>query len=250
MRLAVLADIHGNLVALEAVLADLETLGGADKVWVLGDLAADGAQPSACIQRVQGLEHVEIIYGNTDRYLITGERHPRRVEDEEAFKTLAEQRHADNLSLDWTLAQLSWADYDALRKLGGELGLNVAGYGYVIGFHGAPGDDESDAFEPDAPDETGTDALLDREGRLAIGAHTHKQMDRVVGRWRVLNPGSVGIPETPGQACWLMLTFHEGEVTVDLRRVRFDLETVVNTFQAVDHPAPHETVRRLLGKET
>lgn len=61
MRLAALADIHGNLVALEAALADLEALGGADRTWVLGDLANYGPRPVECIQRIQGLHNVEVI---------------------------------------------------------------------------------------------------------------------------------------------------------------------------------------------
>src|SRR5687768_3792500 len=80
MRLAVLSDIHGNLTALESVLEDLHAAGGADQVWVLGDLAAFGSRPVECIQRVQGLsetfgkDNVRVIRGNTDRYLVTGER--------------------------------------------------------------------------------------------------------------------------------------------------------------------------------
>ena len=55
MRLAVLSDIHGNLTAFEAALADLEAQGGADITWFLGDLAAFGPRPAECVQRVKAM---------------------------------------------------------------------------------------------------------------------------------------------------------------------------------------------------
>ncbi|MCC7452288.1 MAG: metallophosphoesterase family protein, partial [Anaerolineae bacterium] len=69
MRLAVLSDIHGNILALEAVLRDLKQMGGADKTWVLGDLCAFGPRPAECIQMVRELAGVSVIIGNTDRYV-------------------------------------------------------------------------------------------------------------------------------------------------------------------------------------
>ena len=80
MRLAVFSDIHGNLTALEAVLQDMEQVGGIDLTWCLGDLAAFGPRPVECIRRVKALAEVDegkkfkVIGGNTDRYLISGER--------------------------------------------------------------------------------------------------------------------------------------------------------------------------------
>src|SRR5215510_1606230 len=65
MRLAVISDIHGNLAALEAVLYDLESLGGADLTWCLGDLAAFGPRPAECIRRIKAL--AEVMKANTSR---------------------------------------------------------------------------------------------------------------------------------------------------------------------------------------
>ena len=73
MRLAVLSDIHGNLLALEAVLRDLKQSGGADQTWILGDLCVCGPFPVECLQQIRDLPHTDVISGNTDRYLVTGE---------------------------------------------------------------------------------------------------------------------------------------------------------------------------------
>src|SRR6187551_2599782 len=125
MRLAVLSDIHGNLTALESVLEDLH---------------AFGARPLECIQRVQGLsetfgkDNVRVIRGNTDRYLVTGERPRTEPAKEEAdFKNPARTFQDRDSSLNWGLNQLTFAEYDYLRQLSGETHLTVPDYGIVIG---------------------------------------------------------------------------------------------------------------------
>jgi predicted phosphodiesterase len=246
MKLAVLSDIHGNLIALEATLADLESVGEVDKIWILGDLAAFGSRPVECIRRVQALkdEHgkdkVDIIGGNTDRYMVTGERlaHPA-AKDEETFKQLVSNFSQRDLILNWNREHLAWEDYEFLTKiLHKELALHAEGYGHVIGYHAIPGDDEA-MLTAETSDEEALDALLDREGRLGIGGHIHKQMNRDLGRWRVVNVGSIGMSfDMPGKAQWGLFTFEDGSVSVELRAVSYDVDAVIDEMQAVGHPAP------------
>src|SRR5579859_5202900 len=102
MRLAILSDIHGNQLALDAVLNDLKQAGAVDKTWVLGDLCAFGPRPAECIQIVRAIPHVEVMSGNTDRYLTTGHFPATHVKDEAGWKQLpADLREAaDNFG--WT----------------------------------------------------------------------------------------------------------------------------------------------------
>lgn len=253
MRLAVLSDIHGNLVALETVLADLEALGGADVTWVLGDLAAFGPRPAECIWRLKALQEAaekdtfKIIGGNTDRYLVTGERlRTSSAKDEEAFKKLANGWRARDLNLNWAVSQISFEDYEFLKKIRGhETGLDIKDYGWVIGYHGIPGDDEG-MLTSDTSDEEALDALLDREGRLGIGGHIHKQMNRDLGSWRAVNVGSIGLSfDMPGLAQWGMFTFENGEVRVDLRAVPYDVDAVIADLDVVGYPVPEWTTRWL-----
>ena len=74
MRVAVFSDIHGNSIALDAVLADITARGGADAYWVLGDLVAIGADPVDTLERLAALPNPTFVQGNTQRYLLTGER--------------------------------------------------------------------------------------------------------------------------------------------------------------------------------
>ncbi len=260
MRLAVISDIHGNLTAFDAVLADLDAQGGADATWFLGDFAAFGPRPSECVQRVKAMvdavkddeakkNSIRVIRGNTDRYLIYGSR-PRftAAANTEDFDILRAELHEFDERLRWGLAQISFDDYDFLHKLPGECDLVVEGYGTVIGYHGVPGDDESMALTPDSSDEQAADALLDREGILAIGGHIHRQMDRRVGNWRVINVGSVGISfDNPGKAQYGIFSFENGGVTVDLRALDYDVESVIADSQARDNPTTLWLAGKLRG---
>jgi hypothetical protein len=80
MRVAVLSDIHGNSIALDAVLRDVEAQGGVDAWWLLGDLAAIGFDPLGVLGRVTVLPGATIVRSNTDRFLVTGERPAPTVE--------------------------------------------------------------------------------------------------------------------------------------------------------------------------
>lgn len=245
MRLALISDIHGNLPALEAVLADLAGCGAVDLVWCLGDLAALGGNPHECVQALlslreaRGDEAVKIIGGNTDRYLVTGARiafsPPKEEDDFPAYRANILSMSAINA---WNMARLSWEDFAALRDiLGRELKLDVEGYGIARGFHAIPGDDESVALGPDSADEEAADALLDRGGRLALCGHTHLALDRQVDGWRVINPGSVGLSfGNPGLAEWALLEWRDGALSVDLRRVPYDVEATLRAWEKLGYP--------------
>ncbi len=247
MRLAVLSDIHGNLAALQAVLADLEAAGGADQVWVLGDLAAFGPEPVACLRAIRALpeEKTRVIQGNTDRYVVTGARPSHQKPTAESWPQLVAGMIARDRNFEWTAQQLSGEDAEYLAGLGGDLAVEAPGYGWVVGFHAAPGDDEM-VLLPDTPDDAILDALLDREGRLAFGGHTHLPMDRDLGSWRMVNPGSVGLPFDGDQrAAYALVTFEGGRADVAMRRVAYDVEGVIARLEEVGHPAAGWVSERL-----
>lgn len=243
MRLAVISDIHGNLTALNTALEDLQVAGGADKLWVLGDHAAMGPHPAECVRRLQDLidvwgeKNIGFISGNTDRYLVRGIRPASKpAENQEDLVKLVSFRRRWAARMEWTLEQLSFSDYEWLTKLRHELDLEVPGYGFVLGYHGTPGEDEGYLF-PSTPLEEADDAMLDREGHLGIGGHIHQQMDRQLTRWRVINVGSVGLSfEMPTKAQYGIFTFEGDDVQVDLRAIPYDVEAVIADLAARNHP--------------
>ncbi len=247
MRLAVLSDIHGNLAALEAVLADLQTAGGADLTWILGDLVAFGPQPAECLAVIRALpaERTKVIRGNTDRYVTTGARPHAERPTAATWAAHVRQMMGRDAAFGWTAQQLDGEAAEYLDRLGTDLALDVPGYGPVVGFHAGPGDDEM-VLLPYTPDDLLLDALLDREGRLAFGGHTHRSMDRDLGTWRFVNPGSVGMPFDGDQrASYALVTFADGAANVDIRRVAYDVEATIAALQASSSPARDFTIERL-----
>lgn len=249
MRLAVLSDIHGNLDALNAVLDDLDSAGGADHIWVLGDLAVIGPDPAACIQTVAQIPDAKVIQGNTDRYLMTGIRAPMPEPVEEKWDSLVKiTRQRDEIFM-WALERIGWGEMEYLLKLPTDLSLDAGEFGWVVGFHAIPGDDEG-IITPETPDHDMLDALLDREGDLALGGHTHLPMDRQTESWRMVNPGSVGLPfDGDTRAAYAIIEFDGANAHLDFRRVAYDVEAVIAKVEADDYPELELVTRRLRTAE-
>lgn len=244
MKLVVLADIHGNLTALEAVLSDLATQAPYDALWVLGDLASHGTRPNECVTRIRELataqaEKVSVIGGNTERYLITNAR-PRRqvIQEEGALDELRAKFAQEDRLFEWSRNQLSWENFAYLgRLIGKECATYVAGFGQVIGYHAVPGDDET-SITATTPDDVVLDSVLDHPARLGIYGHIHCQVNRFIGNFRLVNPGSVGLSfETPAHAQYAVLDFVDGQLSVVFHAVPYDVEAVIQDAYDVSHPS-------------
>jgi predicted phosphodiesterase len=245
MRFAVFSDVHGNLAALDVMLEDLARVGEVDQIWYLGDFVLLGHRPAQCLERFRALleqhgkEKFRFIGGNTDRYIVLGDRPGLGVAADEAAYEARRTRHRKYEAIyQWTYNQLNFADYQFLQPLlGRELHQRVDGFGPIIGVHAIPGSDDSGAFTPTSSDEQAADALLDREGRIVLAGHTHYKMDRSVGHWRILNPGSVGMSFTqPGMAEWLLLTVTADGIETDFRSVPYDLEKMLADAATTSYP--------------
>ena len=173
MRIAALYDVHGNLPALEAVLAD-DRLAEADLVVSGGDLAA-GPFPRECIDRLTALgDNVVFIRGNADREL-----------------------------RGWPAERLDAHELETLREWPTSVQLGVEGLGKVLFCHGSPRRDD-EILTAITPDGIVREACA--EAPLVVGGHTHVQFDRVVGSTRLVNAGSVGCPyEGRRGAFWALL---------------------------------------------
>src|SRR5687767_2240987 len=101
MRIALLADLHGNHIALDAVLADARSL-GIDHFWILGDFVAIGPEPVAVLDRVANLRHTQFTRGNTDRYVVTDDRPPPTLDTVHGNPELIATYAGIGTSLGWT----------------------------------------------------------------------------------------------------------------------------------------------------
>jgi diadenosine tetraphosphatase ApaH/serine/threonine PP2A family protein phosphatase len=243
--LAILADIHGNCIALQAVLNDLERRGGADHMIVLGDLAVFGPDPAGVLTLLQAHEPIFHVCGNTDRYLVE-EQYPTIPGDEN-------WRSHVLASFPWTACQLGQAGLNFLTHLLSRQFLNFSEEHPLLAVHGSPRSDEEN-IDPDTPEVELRQMLRDGLAyNLLLCAHTHVPLDRLVAGKRVVNVGSVGLPfdGDPRASYALIHLIPGGAYRVEFRRVAYDVEAVVNELVAVAHPAAEvqaynlRTARRL-----
>jgi len=237
-RIAVLADVHGNLLALEAVLSHLDKQGGCDEIWVLGDLAVFGPYPQQTLERLAALPGTRFVQGNTDRYLVTGRRPPQPpVEDESQWRKMPAFLEERDANFRWTMGQLDYKWYSFLRELPLEQRLNVPGYGSILGVHGSPLGDEVGVWA-DTPDSELREMVSGTDCRLLLCGHTHRPLDRVWDGARVVNVGSVGLPlDGDRRAAYALLELQAGECDAAIHRVEYDVEKVLTTLNEVGHPA-------------
>ena len=235
-RLAVLSDIHGNLLALEAVLADVEAQGAPDAYWVLGDLVAFCPWPAETLARLRALPNVALLQGNTDRYVVTGRRPVFPVRSPEDWAQMPFTLAARDANFRWTVARLSYGDYEFLRDLPPRLEMDVPGYGHIVAVHATPADDETNIY-PDTPDDEVRPHLADLDARMLLYGHTHRPVDRVVDNVRLVNAGSVGLPlDGDPRPAYALLDFEGDRCAVTIRRVEYDMEVVIAELERVEHP--------------
>jgi len=246
-RLAVLSDVHGNLLALEAVLADVENQarGAPDAIWVLGDMVAFCPWPAETLARLRAIPNVAFLQGNTDRYLVTGRRPAFPIRSPDDWAQMPAALAGRDANFRWAVERLSYADYEFLRDLPPRLEMGIPGYGRLIAVHATPTDDEICIF-PDIPGDEIRPHLAGLDARLLLYGHTHRPVDRTVDDVRLVNAGSVGLPlDGDPRPAYAMLDFEGGRCDVTVRRVTYDLEAVIAKLERVEHPGRAWVVRIL-----
>jgi diadenosine tetraphosphatase ApaH/serine/threonine PP2A family protein phosphatase len=191
---ALLYDVHGNLPALEAVLADASD---ADEFLLGGDYAMAGAWPQKTVERLKELPNATWIRGNADRWLVDRHDAPDPIGDIGA-------RCAEALG-DELVQELFALPESA----------TIEGTLYC---HASPGSD-METFAPE-PDDRDAELLLGVEARRVVCGHIHVQFKRQgPGAIEIVNPGSVGMPlDGDHRAAYAVIDGDE----VELRRVEYD----------------------------
>jgi predicted phosphodiesterase len=231
VRLGLIADIHGNLPALDAVLAELGRE-GVDRVVCLGDISI-GPQPVETLERVRSLD-CPMILGNWDAWLVEG------------MPELANGHLGEVLGdlCAWAGERLSSEQRDLLLGFAPALELDLPDGEQLLAFHGSPRSFE-DAIFATTPDDELEEMLDGRQALVHVGGHTHFQLVRRLGESVVVNPGSIGLPfrrALPGVmevAPWAeygLLGFEDGRVSIELRRAPFDLDALLTALRESGMP--------------
>lgn len=224
MRLALISDIHGNLPALEAVLGEIagENI---DEILCLGDVAV-GPQPGETLDRVRELG-CPVVLGNWDAYFI----HGFPSHESEIGRQLVEMG-------EWWAGQLTSKQRAFIETFAEE--LKRPG---LVAFHGSPRSYE-DFIYATTPDSELTQMLDGTRAPLLAGGHTHFSMVRHFDGALFVNPGSVGLPFAKQEevmrispwAEYAIVDWHDGLLSVDLRRTAFDVDSLLELIRTSGMP--------------
>ncbi len=228
-RVAVLSDVHGNAVALAAVLAELAAeppdliVSGGDLTW--------GPLPRETVALLRDLPApFTLVRGNAERAL---------------FEFLDDPARAERPREQWMLEAHSEQDVAFLRQAVEGATVEVDGLGAVRFCHGSPRSDE-ELITYATPEERLRDAMAGQPERVLVSGHTHIQFDREAAGIRSINPGSVGMPYMGERgAFWAVLG-----PGVELRRTDYDVDEAVRRYRATDDPLAEQMAEILLAPPT
>jgi putative phosphoesterase len=248
-RIAILADIHGNPFALDAVLAEIEAVGGVDAYWLLGDYAAIGFDPLGVMERITNLSNAVFIRGNADRLAATlSEMDPWNAEvekDPEMLPVLIQV----NRSFSWTngaLASAGWLPWFSELPL--ERRFTLPDGTRVLLVHASPGTDDGVGIHPRLSDDELRELVTGADADLIFIGHTHAPLDRQVDGIRVVNPGSVGNPVLPEAGAFYALLENELDgYRLTLHEVKYDRVGSIAATVSSHHPASEYIVSFMLG---
>jgi len=234
--LGLISDIHGNLSALDAVVAD-GTEQGVTEWWMLGDLAAIGPEPAATLERLANLPNARFVRGNTDRYTVTGDRpfpHPEDVERDESLRELFD---AVESSFAWTRDMLTPQWHAWLVALPPQQRATLADGTQLLGVHASPASDDERGIQPSLTDDELTTLLAGADADIVCGGHTHLPTDRWIGAIRAINLGSVSNPITPDlRASYVLVADDAHGHLLTHRRVAYDHDEVLARIAKSSHP--------------
>ena len=249
MRIALISDIHANLPALEAVLADIDAHSETDAIYHIGDLVGYGASPDEVIQLLhdRGIPGVAGNYDSTValNYIHCGCKYEDPAQEAQAHESFA-----------WTKAQVTEVTRQRLAQLPFRLDIRPLG-GHLSGptltlVHGSATlntlywtRDRSDDFCRQM-----AERLRARAGDVVAFGHTHLSWHRSVDGIEFVNAGSVGRPKDgdPRAEYAILTAMPEKPVVVEMRRIEYDVERAASAILATTLPAAFASFLRQGGR--
>ena len=233
MRIAIISDIHANLVALQTVLTDIEKQ-RVDQIVCLGDVAAGGPQPCQVIQRVRDLG-CPVVRGNTDEWFVVPQTYDPNSEKERRLMAM----------LEWAMQQCTPADSEFMRAFPLRVEIPLEWNVTLLCYHGSP-QANTHVIWATTPDDELARTLGDYRATVMAGGHTHVQLLRRFRDVLLVNPGSVGLPVKVGvtreknrRVPWSEYAIVESRhdhLAIEFRRVPLDVRAVVHAARESGMP--------------
>ncbi|GMA57943.1 metallophosphoesterase [Alicyclobacillus sacchari] len=227
MRVAFFSDVHGNELALDAVLHDIREM-GCDKVYMLGDICFRGYAPKACLDKVMAVADT-VVRGNADEWIVRGVREgevpPDRLDVMNGERAFA-------------LHQLTAEDVKQLADLPMTCeSLNPELDSTWLAFHATPADTFAVVAES-ASDRAIEQSIVDgHPHKLFFYGHIHIPYVRRTGDRTIVNIGSVGMPfDGIAQASYAIVDSSRFDTQIHLRRIPYDVEAACKRYEAAGYP--------------
>lgn len=228
MRIAIISDIHGNLIALDAALADIKKQ-GVDQTICLGDIIFNGPQPKQALGRIRELGCL-VVMGNTDEFFLNP---PAANPKDEKDVVLLEL-------IRWGLDQLTPDDLLFMKSFEPRIHIPLDGENSLLAFHGSPHSNR-DVILSTTPDSELAAMLGDDRAAAMAGGHTHVPMLRRYHDTLIINPGSIGMPfhqrtapnkEKDVRPPWAEYVILEADSqSVEFRRAHLDIGLLLQTAE-------------------
>jgi predicted phosphodiesterase len=219
MRIAALYDIHGNLPAVEAVLRDAQAK-GIDTLVIGGDIVP-GPMPAETLEFILGWGlPVNFILGNGEVDALDELYGSGASRVPEQYREMVR----------WSAEQIGRRHGEFIRSWSKTLSLVVKDFGKVQFCHGTPRD-ENEIFTRDTPEDRLAPIFDTIDADLVVCGHTHMQFDRMIGKKRVVNAGSAGMPFGRTGADWLIIG-----PDVEFMHTDYDLEATANLIRQTGFP--------------
>jgi putative phosphoesterase len=224
MRIALISDIHGNLIALQTVLTDIEKE-HVDQIVCLGDVTANGPQPREVIQRIRDLQ-CPVVCGNTDEWFFVPQTYDPNSERERQLMAM----------LEWAIQKFSPDEIAFMRNFQPRDEIPLENDATLLCFHGSP-QSNTQVVQATTTDDELTRMLSGYRATVMAGGHTHTQMLRRFKDMCIINPGSIGMPiergatrEQDRRVPWseyAIVDSHDKKLAVEFRRVPLDVSAVM-----------------------
>jgi putative phosphoesterase len=231
MKIAILSDIHGNYVALNAVLRELKGE-SIDQFICLGDVAGTGPQPRECLESIQQL-NCAVVMGNVDAWLLD----PKLTNPDDGDTKIIEEIDM------WCAEQLSDEHREFIASFKERVSLKSH---KLLAFHGSPRSFD-DVINSTTPLSELEPMLNNTDAEILVGGHTHEATVRRLGDSLYINPGSIGLPfeinrETgdvgsPPWAEYALIEFSDSTTAIELRRVNVKPKEIIEA--ALNSDMPH-----------
>lgn len=249
MKYALLSDIHGNSIALDAVTAHIEAEGGVDGWCFVGDYAGIGYDPIGVLERITRLQNAVYVRGNTERHVTSPDLPPPSHEDARKNPDLIPILAEVATGMAWTQGMITAAGwFDWVARLPLEHRFSLPDGSRVLLVHAAPGADEGEGIAPFHTDEQLRQRIDGSEADLIFVGHTHIPLDRSIDGIRLVNIGAISNPLMADlRASYVTLECDSSGYEIAFHRVDYDREAAVQAIHDVHHPAPDYLIDYMRG---